>query len=53
MKVIDFTASLLNQNKKANTFRFDRLTMAHYLEVYLNSRDVRIFMLIIYLNLDL
>jgi hypothetical protein len=37
VKVIDFTASLLNQNKKASTFKFDRLTMAHYMEVYLNS----------------
>ncbi len=42
VKVIDFSQSLLQQSKKASAIRFDRITLAHYLEVYLNSSTVTI-----------
>ncbi len=45
VKVIDFTQSLLQQSKKASSIRFDRITLAHYLEVYLNSSTVTIYMI--------
>ena len=40
MKTIDFAQTLLEQTKKQ--IKFDRLTMAHYLEIYLNSNVIYI-----------